>query len=43
MGMNMRLYLLIDTNGNDTKIWYPLSLNMKKKIHFFYIDNISII
>jgi len=35
MGMCTRLYPLSGGNEDETKVWYPLDLDMRMKIIFF--------
>jgi len=35
-GMSTRLYPLSGGDGDETKVWYPLSLDMKMWMNFFY-------
>jgi len=41
MGMSTRLYPLPD--GDKTKLWYPLGLDMEIRINLFYGDGYGII
>jgi len=36
MGIGTRLYPLPGKDGNETKVWYPLNLDMRMKVNFFY-------
>ena len=42
MGMGMRLYLLPGGDGDETKVWYPLGLDMGIRIINFYRDGYGI-
>jgi len=36
--MSTRLYPLRGGDGDETKVWYPLNLEMKMGLNFFYGD-----
>jgi len=36
MSMGTRLYPLPGGDGDETKVWYPLSLGMEMRMNFFY-------
>jgi len=42
MGMGTRLYPLPGGDGDETKVWYPLSLGMGMGMNFFYGDGYRI-
>jgi len=42
MGMGTRLYPLPVRDGDETKVWYPLSLGMRMGMNFFYRDGYGI-
>jgi len=42
MGMGTRLYLLLGEDGDETKVWYLLDLNMGTGMNFFYENEYEI-
>jgi len=43
MSMSIRLYPLPGGDGDETKVWYPLSLDMGMMMNFFYKDKYEIV
>jgi len=42
-GMGTRLYPLPGGDGDETKVWYPLDLDMEMRMNFFYKDGYGIV